>query len=115
MRTLDAAHRHVLAAIEPALNRLYDQMVEQLAGGDKIPPSWLYEANRLTAIKKLISQEMTRFAVLSQMQVSSLKRIAADLGTQAATEFLHATKPPDVSWSFGVPNPKAIADLVATT
>lgn len=115
MRTLDAAHRHVLAAIEPALNRLFDQMVEQLANGEKIPASWLYEANRLTAIKKLISQEMTQFAVLSQMQVSSLKRIAADLGAQAATEFLHASKPPDVAWSFGVPNPKAIADLVATT
>lgn len=115
MRALDAAHQRILRMLDPELNKLYDAMVEQMANGDKIPASWLHEAGRLEAITKLISQQISQFAVLSQMQVASLKHIAANLGTHAATEFLQATKPPEISWSFGLPNPKAINDLVATT
>lgn len=115
MRTLDAAHQRILRMLEPELNKLYDAMVEQLATGGKIPASWLYEANRLEAIKKLISRDIDQFALLSQQQVGALKHIASTLGTRAALAFLDATKPPSVAWTFGLPNPKAINDLIATT
>lgn len=115
MRTLDAAHQRILRMLEPELNKLYDAMAEQLATSGKISQSWLYEANRLETIKKLISRDIDQFARLSQQQVGALKHVAATLGTRAAMEFLDAVKPTSVAWTFGLPNPKAINDLIATT
>ena len=115
MRTLDAAHQRILRMLEPELNKLYDAMVEQMANGEKIPASWLHEANRLEAIKKLISRDIDQFALLSQQQVGALKHVAAQLGTRAAVEYLEILKPASVAWTFGLPNPKAINDLIATT
>lgn len=115
MHTLDAAHQRILKQIAPHLDALYDAMVETLAGGDKIPASWLHEAGRLEAITKLISHAISQFATLSLMQVQALQHLAVDLGTKAARSFLDATVPDGVNWSFGMPSLKALADLVGVT
>lgn len=114
-QALEQAYAHVLKTLQPALDKLYDQMVSELAKGDKIPISWLYEANRLEGIKKLISGQIDHFALLSQMQVRDAQQFAVQLGQESAQQMLQATVPEGVSWTFGIPDPKAIAELVGAT
>src|SRR5690348_1094016 len=112
---LEHAYQHVLASIEPTLNRLYDQRVEQMAGGQQIPLSWLYEAARLESIKKLIDTQMSGYGQMRLVTVRQLQQLGVDLGREGALAMLHATVPPGVRWTFGLPNPRAIAALVGTT
>ena len=114
-QTIEDAYAHVLKTLQPALDRLYDQMIEAMANGDKIPIHWLAEANRLENIKKLISSEIDHFGALTNMQVGQLQRTVVKLGQQSAMEMLQATVPTGVKWSFGVPDPKAIANIVGAT
>lgn len=114
-QALEQAYAHVLKTLQPALDKLYDQMVNELAKGDKIPISWLVEAGRLEGIKKLISGQIDHFALLSQMQVRDAQQFAVTLGQESAQQMLQATVPPGVSWTFGIPDPKAIAELVGAT
>lgn len=112
---LEQAYAHVLRTLQPALDKLYDQMVEAMANGQQIPAHFLYEANRLEAIKKLIQGEMDHFGMLSQVQVGQIQHFAVDLGQRSALDMLSATLPEGVRWSFGVPDVKAIANLVGAT
>src|SRR5690348_2687167 len=109
---LEHAYQHVLASIEPTLNRLYDQMVDKLADGEQIPLSWLYEAARLESIKKLIDTQMSGYGQMGLVTVRQLQQLGVDLGREGALAMLHATVPPGVRWTFGMPSTRAIAALV---
>lgn len=108
---LSEAYARVLKTIEPALNTLYNEMVEKLATGEQIPLSWLYESNRLEKIKKLLTSQINGYGALGQLTVGQLLHEAVALGTKAAQAQLQATVPPGVHWDFGVPSPKALANL----
>lgn len=114
-RTLDAVHQHTLAAIQPALDKLYRDIATKQANGETIPPSWLYEQRRLESIKKLITDQIDHYGTLAQMTTGQLLHESAQLGQQAGMDLLDATVPPGVNFSFGVPSPKAIADITGAT
>lgn len=112
---IEQAYAHVLATIQPRLNALYDQMVNELGKSDKIPISWLYEANRLEALKQFLSGQIDHFGALSLIQAGQMQRVGVRLGQQAGQALLEATLPIGVRWTFGMPSPKAIAELVGMT
>lgn len=112
---LEQAYAHVLRTINPVLDRLYQDMTNILARGEKIPPHFLYEANRLQAIKSLIETSVDHFGAYSRAQVAQLQQWAAHLGQESAMEMLHATLPEGVSWTFGRPSTEAIANIVGAT
>lgn len=114
-QALENAYRSVLKTLDPALDRLYQQMADALAKGEKIPPSWLYEAGRLENIKKLIQHQIDHFGQLSHAQVLAAQHYAVQLGQQSAMEMLHATVPPGFSYNFGIPSTRAIQELVGVT
>lgn len=115
VQTLEHSYSQVLATIKPALDKLYDDMVNALADGKKIPPSWIYEAGRLEHLKSYIDDQMSHYGLLSKMTVGQLQHQAALLGQEAGLAQLHATKPGGVAWTFGMPSDKAIADIVGVT
>jgi SPP1 gp7 family putative phage head morphogenesis protein len=115
MAVLDYAHRQTLALIEPQLNALYDKMSAALANGEDISTSWLYEQQRLETITHYITNYIDHFAALSQMQVQQLQSVGASLGSQSGMALLNSTVPKGVSFSFGLPSPAAIANLVGST
>jgi len=115
VHALEAAYKHVMTVIQPALDRLYDQMVEKMADGEQIPATWLYEAQRLENIKKLVSGQIDNFGSLSMHQVLSLQQFAVHLGQESAQQLLQATVPPGISYAFGLPDPSAIAAMVGAT
>src|SRR5215472_411549 len=98
VHALEAAYKHVMTVIQPALDRLYDQMVEKMADGEQIPATWLYEAQRLENIKKLVSGQIDNFGSLSMHQVLSLQQFAVHLGQESAQQLLQATVPPGISY-----------------
>lgn len=112
---LRAAHTHTLKQIEPTLNKLYDEMMELLVAGDQIPAHWLYEANRLEVIKKLVTNEVNIYGALAQTMVGRLQQDGVRMGLDAGLELLKATVPKGINFTFGVPSPKAIADLIGAT
>lgn len=112
---LEQAYQQVLRTIEPVLNRLYDQMVDKLADGEKIPLHWLYEASRLENIKTLIDLQMTNYGRYGHATVQQLQRIGATLGQQSALDMLESTVPHGVQWTFGRPSTRAIEELVGAT
>lgn len=112
---LEIAYQHVLRTLEPALDRLYKQMTDALASGEKIPAHWLVEANRLESIKQLIQSEIDHFGSLSQMEVAQIQHFAAALGQKSAMEMLEASVPSGVHWTFGRPSTEAIANIVGAT
>ena len=114
-RTLDAAHQHTLSLIQPALDKLYQQMADALEEDGEIPVSWLYEANRLERIKRLITSQVNHYGALAQMTTEQLLQESALLGQQAGLDLLDSTVPPGVDWTFGRPSEKAIADIVGAT
>lgn len=111
-RAIESAYRHTLKTIEPALDRLYTQMVDAMAEGDKIPATWLYEAQRLENLKKTIEQQMGQFGSFTQAQVAASQHYAVVLGEKAATDLLQATVPAGIQYAFGVPSRQAIANMV---
>lgn len=112
---LEAAYAHILQTLQPALNHLYQQIGEKLETGEEIPPSFLYEANRLETIKQLIQGSIDHFGALSQAQVAQMQQFAAQLGQESAHEMLQATVPDGVRWSFGIPSPEAIQNIIGAT
>lgn len=114
-QALEAAYKHVLATIQPMLDKLYDQMVRAMANGQQIPLHWLSEAQRLENVKKLIESQVDHFGGVTQAMVLQSQHQAALLGQEAAQAQLAATVPDGVSWTFGVPSPKAIASMVGAT
>jgi len=115
LQSLERAYQNSLKGIQPRLDRLYDQMVNALGDGEKLPANWLYEAGRLEAIKKFLKGEINHFGVLAQLTTGQLQRFGVQLGERAALDLLKATLPTGVKWSFGVPSPAAIANLVGAT
>lgn len=114
-RFLEQSYRATLAAIQPALDHLYDQMVDAMANGEKIPLSWLYEAQRIENIKKLIQNEMDHFGGTTHRTVQQITQAAAQMGTEAAQNLMQATVPEGVSWTFGRPMITAIQNIAFTT
>jgi SPP1 gp7 family putative phage head morphogenesis protein len=112
---LEYAYASVLQAIEPALKRLYDQMANELAQGNQISSSWLYEAQRLGAIKRLISGQISQFASQAMVIVARLQQDGLLLGLDAALALLDAQVPPGVNFSFGVPSMQALHNLIGAT
>jgi SPP1 gp7 family putative phage head morphogenesis protein len=115
VRALDAAHKAVLMVIQPRLDALYQQMADAMEEGGELSPSWLYEANRLEAIKQLITGQVDHYGALALMQTGRLQQDGVHLGLDAAMQLLQATVPAGVSWSFGVPSTRAINDLIGMT
>lgn len=112
---LEQAYQQALMSINPTLGRLYDQMIEQMASGEQIPLSWLYETQRLENIKKLIDSQMSGYARFGLTTVQQLQRIGLLLGQQGAMAMLNATVPVGVKWTFGLPSTRAITALVGAT
>lgn len=113
---LERYYQHVVATyVQPALNKLYDEMVDALASGEKIPLTWLYEAQRLENIKKIIDAQIGNFGQMSFMTARQLQQAGIAMGQMAAQALLDATVPPGISWAFGLPSPAAIANLVGAT
>lgn len=113
--TLSSAHAKTLETINPILDILYRQMKQKIQTGETIPLEWLYEQRRLQLIKQQIENKINHFGALAQMQTGQLQHIGVQLGTQSATAQLNATVPAGISWSFGVPSPKAVVNLVGAT
>lgn len=114
-QTLEQAYAHVLATIQPQLNKLYKEIAEKQANGETVPLSWLYEAKRLQTLKQLIQKQINHYAALAQMQAGQLQHIGATLGQQSAQAMLQASVPSEVKWSFGVPSHDAIVNIVGST
>lgn len=114
-RVLENAYAHVLKTLQPALDKLYGQMADELAKGEKIQIQWLLSANRLVGIKKLISGEIDHFGLLSRLQVTQAQQFAVSLGQKSAMELLNTTVPPGIHYTFGVPHPAAIMNIVGAT
>lgn len=111
-RALTSAYLRTLASIQPRLDALYKEIAAKQEAGETIPPSWIYEQNRLQSIKALIAQQMARYGNITHNTVAQLQRIGATLGIQAGHEQLMATVPPGIHYSFGTPKAEAISDLV---
>lgn len=114
-RTLEQAYAHVLATIQPQLNKLYKEITDKQANGETVPLSYLYEAKRLQTLKQLIQKEINQYAALAQMQAGQLQHIGATLGQQSAQAMLQASVPPGIRYSFGVPSQEAIHNIVGVT
>lgn len=114
-QALEDAYARVLEVIQPELERLYSQMTGELAQGGQISLSWLYEANRLETLKKLLTGQIDQFGALSNMIVGRLQTDGIQLGLDAALALLDATVPPGISWSFGVPSMDALHSLIGAT
>lgn len=114
-RALNTAHMHTLAIIQPQLDRLYREITDKLNAGEPIPPSFIYERLRLEHLTLLIKKQIDHFGALSLQQTRMLQHQGAQLGQQSALAQLDATVPHGIAWSFGIPDPKAITDLVGAT
>lgn len=115
VQQLETAYAQVLKTLEPTLDRLYQDMTNILARGEKIPPSWLYEAKRLEAIKALIETSIDHYSAYSRAEVARLQRWAAQLGQESAQQMLHASVPEGAHWTFGRPSEAAIENIVGAT
>jgi len=109
---INAAYAGTLATINAHLSVLYTQIQAKLDAGESIPPSWIYEQGRLQSIQQLILHSMNQFGNVSLLTTQQLQQIGVQLGTQSAQELLQATVPTGVSWSWGMPSPKAIHAIV---
>lgn len=112
---LDNAYKSVLENIQASLNNLYDQMIGELGKGEKLPATWLLEANRLENIKKLINNEVSHYGLLSKLSTSQQMHFASQLGQQAGMQLLQSTVPAGVHYTFGVPSPAAMQNIVGVT
>jgi SPP1 gp7 family putative phage head morphogenesis protein len=109
---INAAYAGTLATINAHLSVLYTQVQAKLDAGESIPPSWIYEQGRLQSIQQLILHSINQFGNISLLTTQQLQQIGVQLGTQSAQELLNATVPAGVSWSWGMPSPKAIHAIV---
>jgi hypothetical protein len=114
-KTLSDAYKRTLATIQPALDKLYKQIADKQANNEAIPLSWLYEEHRLQDIKLLIQSQINHYGTTTQMTTGQLQHIGVALGGQSAQSQLDASVPKGITWQFGMPNPKAINDLVSAS
>src|SRR5713226_4148644 len=112
---INHAHQHTLTVINAQLQRLYQQIADKQKNGETVPLSFLYEERRLESIKKLITSQIDNFGALAQTQTGQLQHVGVQLGTQSAMQQLQATVPSEIKYSFGVPHPAAIMNLVGAT
>ncbi len=112
---LEASHGQAVKAIVPMLARLTDQMRKQQAETGTVSLSWLHESARLTTLLQLLTKQVDAFAVVSQSAVGRFQHQALDWGVQTGQALLQASVPRGVSWSFGLPSRKALAELVGVT
>ncbi len=112
---LDRAYQHVLAQLQPHLNALYDAINKKMASGEKIPASWIYERDRLQALKHYVSGEINHFGMLAYTETHQLQQMGVSLGMQSAQALLRESVPPGIHWSFGVPSQDAIERLIGAT
>jgi SPP1 gp7 family putative phage head morphogenesis protein len=111
-QVLQDAHAATIQTIQPALDRLYEQIREKMDAGEEIPLSWLYEQNRLETIEQLISGQISEYAAMARMITGSLQNTGARLGQDSSQELMQGLVPQGVNWSFGVPMVSAIHDLI---
>jgi hypothetical protein len=112
---LQYAHQQTVKIIQSQLDTLYQAMLLQAQSGQEISLLFLYEANRLETIERMITGQIDHFAALAQQQVGQLQYEGARLGVQAGTALLEATVPANIAFSFGMPSMQAIANLVGAT
>lgn len=112
---LTTAHAHTRKTIQARLDTVYRQIAAKQREGEDIPLSWLYERDRLQSLRSLITHQVSAYSVLAQMTIRHSQRDAVSLGQQAALSLLKATVPSGVTWSFGIPSPAALANLVGAT
>jgi SPP1 gp7 family putative phage head morphogenesis protein len=115
MHTLNTAHAHTVKVMQPHLDKLYSQIAEKQASGEPVPLSWLYEQKRLQSTKDMIANNIDHYGALAETQTTSLVHTGAQLGVQSGMAQLNASKPAGVHFSFGVPHPDAIANIVGAT
>lgn len=114
-QALQHAYGHTLAAIQPKLDALYQEIHQKQANGEEVPLSWLYEQRRLAAIQQIVTNQINHFAALAQTTAGHLQRQGVSLGQASAQDQLDATVPAGVAWSFGVPSHAALVNLVGAT
>lgn len=112
---LEEAYDQVLAVIQPALDRLYEQITDKLNAGEKVPLSWLYERIRLENITLLVQQHVNQFGSLALQHTRTLQHLGVDLGLRAALDLLNSVKPVGVHWPWGMPSEQAIQRLIGAT
>lgn len=112
---LEHAYAHTLKMIQPRLDALYRQIEALQADGEEIPISWLYEEKRLSTLTSFLSGQIDHFGSLAQMTTVQMQRQGTLLGGQAAQALLQASAPKGISWAFGVPDPRAIANIIGAT
>jgi len=115
VKTLEASYAHTLATIQPQLDKLYKEIADKQANGETVPLSYLYEQRRLQALKAFITKQINQYAMLGLTQTGQLQHVGAMLGQQSAQAMLQASKPPSIKYSFGVPSPEAITNMVGVT
>jgi SPP1 gp7 family putative phage head morphogenesis protein len=113
--SLESAYAGVLAAIQPHLDRLYEDITAKLNAGEEIPATWLYDRLRLENLTLLIQQQVDQYGSLALMHTRQLQHLGLDLGIEAALQLLDATVPVGVRWTFGTPNTVALERLVGAT
>jgi len=114
-QALEQAYANTLQVIQPMLDHLYQQISDKQQAGEEIPLSWLYEQRRLEALTQFIEGQINQFGMLAQMQTGQLQSQGIYLGQQAAQALLQSTVPPGIAWSFGVPSPSALQEMVGAT
>lgn len=114
-RALSSAYAHLLATIEARLAILYREIEAKQQADETIPVSWLYENHRLQTLKQFVTGQISHYATFSQLTTTQLQRTGVQLGMQAAQSLLKASVPAGVHWTFGVPHPGAIANMVGAT
>ncbi len=114
-RALTYAHARTLETIQPTLDKLYREIAAKRKAGEDVPLSYLYEQRRLETIKLLISQQIDNYSALARMTVQQLQHQGVTLGNQSAQALLQASVPASINWSFGLPSPAAIANMVGAT
>lgn len=112
---LEHGYSHMLNMLQPRLNHILQQIARSQAAGEEVSLSWLYEANRLSAIKHLIASQVNHYGDLSQVTVRQMQRQSAQLGQQAALAGLRSSLPAGISHTFGIPSTSAIESMVGLT
>lgn len=115
MAVLDFAHRQAVAVIDAQLDTLFLAMTNYMQAGEPIPLEWLYENNRLLVLEQYITQVIDHYGAFTQMQVAQLQHMGVQLGTQSGMALLQSTVPQGVTFAFGIPDQKAITNLIGAT
>lgn len=114
-QTLEHAYQHTLSMIQPRLDALYKEIQGYIDRDEPVPPEFLYERQRLKVLQQFISGQVSQYGVLAQLTTQHLQQAGVQMGQASALQMLHDSLPVGVQFSFGVPSPKAIADLVGAT